>query len=127
MMEQIAGGITGFLDMDEPLNAFLSEIEDIAFGDIVISRHFVKNLSQHTPGIKEKLDELLSNRETEILDLVGEGKTNKEIGEELFISEHTVKAHLGNILTKLKLKNRQQAAAYILRKRMMAEHHAGEK
>ena len=113
--------------MDEPFNAFLSELEDIVFGDIVVSRNFVKNLSQHTPGIKEKLDELLSDRETEILDLVGEGKTNREIGEELFISEHTVKVHLGNILTKLKLKNRQQAAAYILRKRMMAEHHAGEK
>jgi DNA-binding NarL/FixJ family response regulator len=52
------------------------------------------------------------------LDLVVKGCTNREIGQDLFISEHTVKAHLSSIMTKLNIKNRQQAVAYIMQKRM---------
>lgn len=121
MMERVAEGATGFLDMDEPVNTFLSELQDIASGDVVISKKFVKNLSKKTGKVDENLEEALSKREMEILELVAEGDTNKEIGEELFLSEHTVKVHLTNILSKLNLKNRQQAVAYIIRKRMMME------
>jgi len=121
MMERVAEGATGFLDLDEPVNTFISELEDIASGDVVISKKFVTNLSRKAERVDENLEETLSKREMEILDLVAEGDTNKEIGQELFLSEHTVKVHLANILTKLNLKNRQQAVAYIIRKRMMVE------
>jgi len=127
MLEQIAEGITGFLDMDESLHNFLSELDDIASGDIVVSKNFKKNLTQNVAGIEDKLDEILSDREIQILDLVGTGNTNKEIGEELFISEHTVKVHLRSILTKLNLKNRQQAVAYTIRKGLITGYHAGGK
>ena len=50
-----------------------------------------------------------------MLRLIGEGSTNREIARELFISEYTVKAHLRAILTKLDLRNRQQAAAYAVK------------
>jgi len=121
MMAQVAEGITGFLDMDESLKTFLSEIEDITAGDVVVSKNFVRNLTQYSTKIKDKIDEILSDREMEVLNMLGRGKTNREIGQELFISENTVKAHLSNILTKLNLENRQQAIAYILRKNLMAE------
>jgi len=127
MMEQIAEGVTGFLDMDEPVHVFLSELEDIVSGDIVVSKDFIKNLTQIASGIKDELDKILSDREMEILSLVGTGNTNKEIGKELFISEHTVKAHLRSILAKLNLKNRQQAVAYVIRKGLITGYHAGGK
>jgi two-component system nitrate/nitrite response regulator NarL len=57
----------------------------------------------------------LTHREIEILQLVADGLSNKEIGVRLFISEHTVDSHVRNALEKLQLENRIQAAAYVVR------------
>ena len=57
----------------------------------------------------------MSQREVEVLQLVAQGASNKDIGSTLFISENTVKTHLRNILEKLHLANRSQAAAYAVR------------
>ncbi len=57
----------------------------------------------------------LSPREEDVLQLVARGATNKEIADSLFISENTVKTHLRNIMEKLHLANRSQAAAYAVR------------
>jgi DNA-binding CsgD family transcriptional regulator len=54
----------------------------------------------------------LSEREREVLSLIGNGATNREIAQKLIISEHTVKSHLRSILNKLNINNRQQAAVY---------------
>jgi DNA-binding NarL/FixJ family response regulator len=54
----------------------------------------------------------LSEREREVLSLIGNGATNREIAAKLIISEHTVKSHLRSILNKLNISNRQQAAVY---------------
>jgi DNA-binding NarL/FixJ family response regulator len=59
--------------------------------------------------------EQLSTRELEVLTLLTKGTTNKEIAAILSISENTVKNHLQNILAKLHLENRVQAATYALR------------
>lgn len=118
ILDRLLEGITGFLDLDEPVYAFLSELEDIACGDIVISGKFARNIIQKTRPVDTNLDDALSQRELQILTLVADGSTNKEIGEELNISPHTVKGHLTNILTKLNLKNRQQAVAYIMKRRL---------
>jgi DNA-binding NarL/FixJ family response regulator len=58
----------------------------------------------------------LSPRELEVLKLVAQGATNREIADSLFISENTVKTHLSNIMEKLHLANRSQAAAYAVRR-----------
>jgi len=118
IMERISEGITGFLDMDEPIKLFLSELEDIASGDIVISKNFARKLADKTHTDEGAIEKILSERELQILDLVANGNTNKEIGQELFISEHTVKSYLSHILSKLDLKNRQQAVAYIMKMRL---------
>ncbi len=126
MLEQTAEGVTGFLDMDEPIKKFLRELDDIIGGDFVVSTNFIRQLKRNGAIIEEKLGTILSERETDILNLVSKGNTNKEIGEELFISENTVKAHLKNILTKLDLRNRQQLIAYALRNDLVDSHNADE-
>ncbi|MBT2574754.1 response regulator transcription factor [Bacillus sp. ISL-51] len=63
--------------------------------------------------------ETLTKRELEILCLVAEGKTNKEIGEELFITIKTVKTHITNILSKLDVSDRTQAAVYAHRNNLV--------
>ena len=65
-------------------------------------------------------DSILSSRELEVLSLVGNGATNHEIAEKLIISEHTVKSHLRSILSKLNIRNRQQAAAYAEREGLIS-------
>ncbi len=64
----------------------------------------------------EQANTELSPREGEVLQLVANGATNKEIADSLFISENTVKTHLQNIMEKLHLANRSQAAAYAVQK-----------
>lgn len=73
------------------------------------------------PAVKTPVADSLSDREREVLRLIGQGATNKEIAEKLIISEHTVKSHLRSILSKLDLRNRQQAAAYAARHGLGAE------
>jgi small-conductance mechanosensitive channel/DNA-binding CsgD family transcriptional regulator len=72
------------------------------------------NVIQSDTGLlkPDKNVENLSDREREVLSLIGKGATNREIAETLIISEHTVKSHLRSILNKLNLRNRQQAAVY---------------
>jgi len=64
----------------------------------------------------QEADAAISPREGEVLQLVAQGATNKEIADSLFISENTVKTHLKNIMEKLHLVNRSQAAAYAVKR-----------
>ena len=68
---------------------------------------------QHLPSQREPL---VTRREMEILRLVADGLSNKEIGRKLVITEGTVKNHVHNALEKLHMDNRIQAAAYIVRR-----------
>jgi DNA-binding CsgD family transcriptional regulator/small-conductance mechanosensitive channel len=68
--------------------------------------------SDHATVKPTGLIDMLTDREREVLSLIGNGATNREIAEKLIISEHTVKSHLRSILNKLNVSNRQQAAVY---------------
>jgi DNA-binding CsgD family transcriptional regulator len=81
--------------------------------------------SENAPGaaivnFKSTLD-ILSNREREVLSLIGQGATNREIAQKLIISEHTVKSHIQSILNKLDVHNRQQAAVFAERAGLITE------
>lgn len=71
--------------------------------------------SKMMSGYKEKemLHDHLTNREKEVLLCIGQGMTNQEISEKLYIGIKTVKTHVSNILSKLELKDRTQAAVYV--------------
>lgn len=89
-------------------------------GAIVMSPSISRQLHQRVDTLPEKaLHEQLSERERELVILIGHGASNKEIGDRLSISPHTVKAHLANILSKMGLRNRQQIAAYAARSGML--------
>ena len=68
----------------------------------------------------------LSEREIEVLRLLTQGMTNKEIGHKLHLAENTVKNHLKNILEKLQVQNRVQAAAFALKKGIGLDHDPAE-
>ena len=74
-------------------------------------------------GITPDPKEILSARERDVLELVAEGATNKEIATKLFIAENTVKNHLSNILAKLHMRSRAQAAVYAVREKLIEEPH----
>ena len=79
-----------------------------------------REMKQDPEAVTESLDEL-TKREVEILELVVQGATNSEIGQALCITENTAKIHLRNILEKLHLQNRIQAAVYAVRQGLVKE------
>ena len=91
---------------------FLSPTALRSLVDTVASRTDGPANQNHTASVDE-----LSPREEEVLELVALGHTNREIADRLVISESTVRSHLHNILDKLQLTNRVQAAAFAIRPR----------
>jgi DNA-binding NarL/FixJ family response regulator len=78
------------------------------------TNHLLSHLSNKSKPIRNPLDDL-TKREIEVLKEVANGKSNKEIASDLFISEKTVKTHVSNILSKLDLADRTQAALFAVR------------
>ena len=76
----------------------------------------VRAIAGDPPSATKRPDTFgLSGREREVLGLVAQGRTNREIGERLFISQKTVGVHVGNILAKLEVSGRVEAAAVAIR------------
>ncbi len=117
-------GATGYLLKKAEPEELISAILHIARGEVIVSPLMATKLLAEfkdlTAGAErkpaEKADADLSPREGEVLQLVAQGSTNKEIADSLFISENTVKTHLKNIMEKLHLANRSQAAAYAIKR-----------
>jgi DNA-binding NarL/FixJ family response regulator len=111
--EALRAGASGFVLKDDPPEQLLAAIRTVAAGDALLSPTVTKRvIEQFTriprPTPPKELDEL-SARERDVLRLVARGLSNAEIGEELYISETTVKTHVTHILAKLGLRDRVQA------------------
>ena len=121
-------GARGYLLKKSEPEELIHAIISIAQGGVIISPLMATKLLTEfkdlSSGVEKKApvtqDSDLTPRESEVLQLVAQGSTNKEIADSLFISENTVKTHLQNIMEKLHLANRSQAAAYAIKKGLVS-------
>ncbi len=114
ILQAILAGAAGCFSYDEDPSRFSASIRLAYQGSFVMSRSIGQLMAAGAYGIRQEVTpERLSSREQEIAGMVARGATNREIADSLFISEHTVKIHLGHILEKLNLRNRQQIAAHV--------------
>jgi len=101
----IQAGAKGYLLKDIPREALMDCVRRVHRGDMCVPVHLATKLAQRVSG------ETLSGREIEVIKLMAQGKSNKEIGSALFISEGTVKSHLKRIFRKLGVISRTEAIA----------------
>lgn len=123
LFHAIKFGATGYILKNTEPEELVQAIHHIAQGGVIVSPKMASKLLTEFRGSGRHMAEEvaeeeanLSPREEEVLQLVARGATNREIADSLFISENTVKTHLRNILDKLHLANRSQAAAYAVKR-----------
>jgi DNA-binding NarL/FixJ family response regulator len=120
LFEAIKCGAHGYLLKKLEPEELFSMLRGVFEGEAPISRatasQILKEFAMQARRKSATDQEELSARETDVLQLLASGLTNKEIGNKLTIAENTVKNHLKNILAKLHLENRVQAATFALRK-----------
>ena len=107
----------GYLMKDTSSEELITAIRDTYLDKPVlqpdIAHQLMKDIQSQESG--DSQDSTLTEREIEILQHVAMGKTNQDIADELVLSERTVRTHITNILAKLQLSNRTQAALFALR------------
>jgi DNA-binding NarL/FixJ family response regulator len=126
LFDAIKAGAQGYLLKKMEPEEFLSMLRGISRGEAPISGIMASKIlgefARHMKGHRtEDPTARLTPREHEVLQLLTQGGTNKEIASTLCVSENTVKNHLKNILEKLHLQNRVQAVAYALREGIVPE------
>ena len=113
----IAAGAIGYVLKDVPPQELADAIRKAARGEVhlapVVQRMLIQSMAR--PRGAEPLPEELTEREREVLVLLAEGRSNKEIARQLRVTERTVKGHVGNVLGKLSVVSRTQAAIYAMR------------
>ena len=117
----LVAGASGFLLKDMPYDQLVAGIRVVAAGESILAPSVTKRLiSTFTARREPSADEALAltrltEREHEVLRLLARGLSNAEIGEALFLSETTVKTHVGRVLTKLGCRDRVQAVVLAFR------------
>lgn len=117
----VVAGACGYLLKDSSIEELVAGIRAAAAGEALISPYVAGKLLQRLRDEWSPTGELdtiraeLSEREIEVLKLIANGRDNADIARELFISPKTVKNHISNILMKLQIENRIQAAVYAVR------------
>jgi NarL family two-component system response regulator LiaR len=114
----IKAGALGYLLKDSKPEELIQAIRDVYRGDSYLDQTVARKLMDELSREPElpPTEEPLTERELEVLTLIAQGYSNREIGEQLHLRERTVGKYASNILDKLHLSNRTQAALYALRK-----------
>jgi DNA-binding NarL/FixJ family response regulator len=115
----VTAGASGFIMKDASFDDFLATIRTVAAGAQVLPHELTSSLFTQIAALairkgKPRLLEAvgLTERERQVIDLIGEGLSNKEIAARLHIAVHTVKSHVHNVLEKLALRTRLEVAAF---------------
>ncbi len=112
-------GALSYLLKDVKMDELIETVKKAALSEAVLHSHVAVRVIDEIQGGKENVynpHSDLTNREMEILKMIAAGSNNSEIAEQLVISMHTVKGHVSNILSKLHLADRTQAAVYAWQK-----------
>ena len=126
LLSAIKSGAQGYVVKDTPMPQLVESIHEVVRGGSVISPMMASKLFANVRQLLRHRDIVagrrptLTGREVEVLQLVAQGMTSREIGEKLFISENTVKNHVRNILDKLGLHSRSEAVMYALREDLIS-------
>ena len=111
--EALRAGASGFVLKDEPPEQVLGAVRTVAGGDALLSPAVTKRVIKQFARIPQPAPppelEQLTERELDVFRLISRGLSNAEIGQELYISDATVKTHVTHILQKLNLRDRVQA------------------
>lgn len=111
----IRNGAIGYLLKDTQAEDLCRAIHQAADGKVQLSPEVATRLAEELCEEHPRLDALTA-REQEVLQLVASGSSNKEIAQTLFIAEKTVKAHVSNLLAKMNVQSRTQAALYAIQR-----------
>jgi two-component system, NarL family, response regulator LiaR len=120
----IRAGAIGYLLKDTDAEGLHHAIRGAAEGGVHLSPEAAAHLMREVRAPENP--EALSDRETEVLRLLARGKANKQIASELYIEEHTVKAHVSSILMKLGVQSRTQAALHAVRTGLVSVEELGD-
>ena len=132
LFSTIKAGARAYISKDVTLEKLIEDIFRVCDGEVIISSPMAEKVLEEFKTLEEAKESTgeqheygLSTREKSVLNLVSKGLTNREIASALFISENTVKIHLGKILGKLHVRNRHEAALLAVRERMEFEKYGG--
>jgi len=124
LYESIKGGASGYILKDgSTYDQVVEAVRLVAAGQSLISPSMATKLLEEFVQISrpQTPNSGLTNRELEVLRQVAKGMSNREIAAELFISENTVKNHIRNLLEKLQMKSRMEAAMYAVRSKLVED------
>ena len=126
LYEAIKAGANGYLLKEISIEEVADAIRAVVQGQSLISPSMASKLLTEFNTLAKRAEERqqvpaprLTERELEVLKLVAQGMSNREIAEDLFISENTVKNHVRNILEKLHLHSRMEAVVYAVREKLL--------
>ena len=112
--EVTKAGAEGYIQKDIEPDELRNSIKKVMNGNKVFPTKIEEKVDKQIETEKSKLEEL-SNRENEVLELLAQGMSNRDIAEELYISEKTVKNHVSSILRKFSVNDRTQAVIFSLK------------
>ena len=116
--EALGAGASGFLLKDAPAGDLIHAVRVVASGEALlapsVTRRLISDFARRRRHERPRSDvaQVLTPRELDVLRLISRGLSNAEIAGELFLSEQTVKSHVGNVLSKLGLRDRTQAVVF---------------
>jgi two-component system NarL family response regulator len=129
LYDAIKAGANGYLLKEISIEEVASAIRAVVTGQSLISPSMASKLLNEFTSLAKRAEERqsvptprLTDRELEVLKLVAQGMSNREIAGELYISENTVKNHVRNILEKLHLHSRMEAVVYAVREKLLDIH-----
>lgn len=115
--EVLKAGAEGYLQKDVSAEELRSALQMVSNGETLFPATVINRvMGRGRRKREENIEDILTDREIEVLDMMAKGNTNRSIGEKLFISEKTVKNHVSSILKKLEVNDRTQAVIYAIKK-----------